>query len=100
MEKTTRDCNHPICILAHQLVNNLSAIVGYCDLSQDPGQSEQQRTERVAQIRETAKSMAEKLNHHQCQLVTLARSISSQEERRTIQREPPRKPTQKRWVKG
>ena len=79
MEETSPDCHHPVCILAHELVNKLSTIVGHCDLSHDPGQTERQLTNHLAKICETAMSMAEKLNHHQCQLAFLARSLPSQE---------------------
>lgn len=80
MSESKRECHHPVCILAHELVNNLSVIVGYCDLSQDASQSEHQRDKYLAQIRETAKSMATKLLRHQCQLAIQAGTISAQTE--------------------
>jgi hypothetical protein len=36
MHNPKGECHHPICILAHELVNNLSVIVGRCDLITDP----------------------------------------------------------------
>jgi hypothetical protein len=81
MAKPTLNCHHPICMFAHDLVNNLSAIAGYCDLSQDPSKSEQQRAKYLERVREIAGSMAEKLKHHQCQPDPLAPSITSQDER-------------------
>jgi hypothetical protein len=75
MQKASRECHHPICILAHDLVNNLSVIVGRCDLMLDAGQSDEQRAKHLSEIRDTAKLMADKLTHHQCQLASLARSV-------------------------
>jgi hypothetical protein len=76
MQTAIRECQQPICILAHDLVNNLSVIVGRCDLMLDPGQLDEQRAKYLSQIRDTAKLMADKLNNHQCQLAALARSVA------------------------
>lgn len=82
MEKKAPQCHHPVCMLAHDLLNNLSVIVGSCDLLQDQENLENQSTQHVTRIRDTAKSMAERLNHHQCHLAALARSAEVQLQKR------------------
>ena len=74
MEKLTRECNRPLCMLAHDLVNKLSVIVSCCDLLTDPGRADPEGEKHVQRIRDTAMSMAERLNHEQCHLVSLAES--------------------------
>jgi len=76
MDKPERQCHHPICMLAHELVNNLSVIVGRCDLLGDPDQSDDERTRHLQAIRQTAKSMADRLNQHQCHLASIARTAA------------------------
>jgi hypothetical protein len=66
-------------MLAHELVNNLAVVVGRCDLLSD-GDLPESSTKHVQEIRQTAKSMALKLNHHQCHLASLARSATLQKE--------------------
>lgn len=68
-------------MLAHELLNNLSVIVGSCDLLQDQQNVEDQSAKHVTRIRDTAKSMAERLNHHQCHLAALARSADLQQQK-------------------
>jgi len=80
MEKSQRECKHLICMLAHDLVNNLSVIVSCCDLLTDCGRTDAEGEKHVQLIRDTAKSMAKRLNHQQCQLVSLARSAAMQKE--------------------
>lgn len=73
------ECQHPICLFAHDLVNKLSVIVGHCDLLRE-ARSEDERARHLAQIRNIAKSECEKLHDHQCQLALMTRSVSSQQE--------------------
>ena len=63
------------CLLAHDVVNKLSAIIGFCDLLVE--NAEQPDTEcatRLTSIRELAKSAAKQLIDHQCELSVLIRS--------------------------
>lgn len=80
MDKSARQCHHPICMLAHELVNNLSVIVGRCELLSDLDQPDDERTRHLQAIRETAKSMADRLNHHQCHLASIARTLAIERE--------------------
>ena len=84
MSNASPKCHHPICILAHDLVNDLSVIVGHCDLMLDVGQSDEQRAKHLSRIRQAAKSMADKLKHHQCQLASLARTLPRHQEEKVI----------------
>jgi signal transduction histidine kinase len=65
-------------MLAHELLNNLCVIVGRCDLLGDLGQPDDERTRHLQAIRETAKSMADRLNHHQCHLASIARTVAKE----------------------
>ena len=56
MEETSPDCHHPVCILAHELVNKLSTIVGQ-DLSHDPGQNKRQHPPYLPFTQPTQKIM-------------------------------------------
>ncbi len=76
MEKSERECRRPLCMLAHDLVNKLSVIVGCCDLLIDPGQRDPEGAKHIQRIRDTAKSMAERLSHEQCHLVSIAQSVA------------------------
>lgn len=79
MENAKLECSHPICMLAHELINSLSVIIGHCDLLGDQDQSQDERSRHLIQIRNTAKSMAQKLNHQQCHLALMARTVPPQE---------------------
>jgi hypothetical protein len=58
----------PSCNLAHGLVNKLSAIVGYCDLLKDDAPEDSVYRNRLDSIRIIAKSMAQELQQHECDL--------------------------------
>ncbi|HKV82761.1 MAG TPA: hypothetical protein VJP02_31730 [Candidatus Sulfotelmatobacter sp.] len=64
----------PSCLLAHELVNKLSAVVGYCDLLRDHV-AEDSAQQQLRKIRELAKAMAEELNAHQCSIETMSREV-------------------------
>lgn len=80
MEKSERDCHRPLCMLAHDLVNKLSVIIGCCDLFTDLGRPDPVGEKQIQLIRDTAKSMAERLSHEQCHLVSLAQSVAIRKE--------------------
>jgi|GraSoiStandDraft_47_1057283.scaffolds.fasta_scaffold420467_1 hypothetical protein len=63
----------PSCLLAHELVNKLSVVVGYCDLLRDHVPDDSPGQVQLRKIREMAKTMAEELNAHQCSIETLTR---------------------------
>jgi hypothetical protein len=67
-------------MLAHEMLNKLSVIVGSCDLL---GELETlaDGARHVTRIREAAESMAERLGTHQCHLASLLRAEEFQKER-------------------
>jgi hypothetical protein len=78
--KNKTGCHHPICMMAHDLVNSLSVIVGNCDLLKGFDQPAE-AIDRLSRIRDTATQMAETLREHQCHMAVLIRSISPHEEK-------------------
>ena len=58
----------PSCMLAHQLINRLSVIVGFCDLLAEEALEAPECLRRLRQMREIASSAAEELVRHQCRL--------------------------------
>lgn len=74
MQTSKRECHQPMCMLAHELVNNLAVIVGHCELLGDPDRPDAERTKHLKAIRDTSKGMAEKLHQHQCHLAAIART--------------------------
>ena len=80
MEKSQRECKHLICMLAHDLVNNLSVIICCCDLLTDPGRADAEGQKHVQLIRETAKSMADRLSHQKCHIASIAQRVATQKE--------------------
>jgi hypothetical protein len=72
MEKSTRGCHEPGCLLAHDLVNKLSVIIGNCDLLMSEQMQEQVQTgsecaKRLRLIHDAAQGIARELNEHQLQ---------------------------------
>lgn len=65
-----RACDRPICLLAHELVNKVSVIVGRCDLLGDLVATDAGSAKHLKVIRDMAMSMAESLNEHQRQLAS------------------------------
>ena len=82
MEKKRPECHHPVCIFAHDLVNQLAVIVGRCDLLLDPKQSEAERARQLKEIHDTVWSMARKLAEHRCQLALVTQIASPREQER------------------
>ena len=73
MEKSDRR-PVPACILAHELINKLSTIIGNCDLVSEMAPVDSEGAKRLSVIRETARGMAVELNKRQCELNVLLRT--------------------------
>jgi hypothetical protein len=73
VEKPDLGKYQPSCLLAHELVNKLSVVVGYCDLLRDHMPEDSVAQEQLCKIRELAKAMAEELNTHQCAIEAMTR---------------------------
>ncbi len=64
----------PVCMLAHEMINRLSVIIGNCDLVGTKIPADSECSKRLAAIRESARIMAAELNRHQCELNGLMRT--------------------------
>lgn len=69
----------PSCMLAHQLINRLTVIVGFCDLLEGEALETPECLRRLRQMREIASSAAEELIRHQCRLDAVTQPESSQD---------------------
>ena len=58
---------HRVCLLAHGLINTMTAVVGNCDLLRDTAKLDGESLERVLRIRELAMSAARTLAAQDCQ---------------------------------
>ena len=64
----------PVCMLAHEMINRLSVIVGNCDLMTEKAKADSECAKRLSAIRESARCMVTELNRHQCELQGLLRT--------------------------
>ncbi len=58
-------------MLAHQLINRMSMIVGFCDLLAEEAPESPECLRRLRQMRDIAASAAEELSRHECELETI-----------------------------
>ena len=56
--------HEPVCMVAHDLVNKLAAIVGHCDLLGEMTEPGTEYARRLAKIRGIAESAVNELNEH------------------------------------
>lgn len=68
MVKSTGRGTGPGCLLAHDLVNKLSVIIGNCELLDKLVEPGSECSRRLGLIRNVAQGMAKELNEHQCKL--------------------------------
>jgi hypothetical protein len=76
VEKVDLGKYQPNCVLAHDLVNKLSVIVGCCDLLKEEVPENATCEVRLRTIRRIAQEMAEYLKLHQCQLEVVSREVA------------------------
>ena len=72
--------HQPACLLAHNVVNKLSAIIGLCDLLKE--KAEEQDAEcinRLTRIHDLAKLAANELIDHQCSLSAVLQMTKAEE---------------------
>ncbi|HET7891663.1 MAG TPA: hypothetical protein VFL34_09060 [Candidatus Sulfotelmatobacter sp.] len=74
MGNNARENYQPSCILAHNLINKLTTILGACELLKDKAEDDVECMRRLLTIQETAKSIATELTQHQCHLDAAARA--------------------------
>jgi hypothetical protein len=68
MGKNGAENYQPGCLLAHDLLNKLTTILGACELLKDKAESDPECMRRLLTIKDTAKSIATDLQQHQCHL--------------------------------
>jgi hypothetical protein len=68
-----KDRDQPASMAAHHLVNQLSDIVGHCDLLIEMTEQGTEQAKRLATIREIANTAVKELTEHQRQLDVEAR---------------------------
>ncbi len=78
MGNVNNDTYQPSCMLAHDLINRLAVIVGYCDLLAQESPDDSKGSKRLRIMRDIANSAAEELNKHQCRLDALTRIGATQ----------------------
>jgi hypothetical protein len=61
-------------MLAHEMINRLSVIIGNCDLVGTKIPADSECAKRLSAIRESAHVMAAELSRHQCELNGLMRT--------------------------
>lgn len=64
----------PVCLLAHEMINRLSVIIGNCDLMNQKAKVDAECAKRLSAIRESAHCMVVELSRHQCELNGLLRT--------------------------
>ena len=78
MENSSKGCHEPACMLAHRLVDKLTAIVGYCQLGSADAPPGTESAKRFEMIETTANAMAKELSKHQCHLSELVQSAEAE----------------------
>ena len=68
---------YPSCDLSHDLINKLSAIMGYCELLTGE-EDERERQRKLRLMMNLAATMAEQLKSHVCRLKALAKPPQSE----------------------
>jgi hypothetical protein len=64
----SKGCLEPSCLLAHDLVNKVSVIIGCCDLLIEKAEPGSESAVRLWLVHDAAQLMAKRLNEHQCKL--------------------------------
>lgn len=63
----------PVCMLAHELLNRLTVIIGNCDLAIEKA-ADLEWVRHLSTIRESARCMVVELNRHQSELTVQLRT--------------------------
>jgi hypothetical protein len=68
MEESTGGCDEPANLLLHEVINQLTVIVGNCDLMSPELRKGSESAKRLGVIHEAAIKMAESLKQYQCRV--------------------------------
>lgn len=71
----------PVCKLLHELMNQLSVIVGRCDLAIEKIPVDSDCVGDLSIIREVASRLATGMQDHQCELTSLLRTTRIEKEK-------------------
>ena len=74
MEQSDWKSYQPVCMLAHDMLNKLSVIVGLCELVSAEAEPGTECAARLATIQDTAKSLAQEVIKSECQMSRVIRS--------------------------
>ena len=69
----------PLCLLSHDVINKVSVIIGNCDLLTKEAVDGSEEARRLLLIRDVAKSIAEQLNQHHCEIEAMIRTLTTQD---------------------
>lgn len=78
MQTQTRECDRTACSLACELIDQLTVIVGNCDLLRERMEAGSADSKRLDLIRGVAKEIAKELGGCQCRLLEAVRSVGGQ----------------------
>lgn len=100
------DMNEPrgrhFCLLAHNVVNKLSAILGHCEILDAEAHADPRCIERLHKIRDLASSAAAMLQNGECEVEAVTRILELENAFAAAHREPAVKetPRKKRETRG
>jgi len=78
MENSTKESDEAACLLAHEIIEKLTVIIGNCDLLSAKAQAGSECATRLGLIHDTAKEIAKELGGRQCRLLDAVRSTGGQ----------------------
>jgi hypothetical protein len=78
MESSTKESDEAACLLAHEIIEKLTVIIGNCDLLSAKAQAGSECATRLGLIHDTAKEIAKELGDRQCRLLDAVRSSRGQ----------------------
>ena len=70
--------HEPACMVAHNMINTLSAIIGQCDLMKEKIGKDTEAAMRLATVHNLAQSAVKQLTEHQRELVAESRELARQ----------------------
>jgi hypothetical protein len=72
---STGERHEPACMVAHNMVNVLSDIIGHCDLLSEKIEPGTEAARRLATVRDLAESAVKQLTEHQRALAAESRKV-------------------------
>ncbi len=69
--------DEPGCLMAHQLLNKLSVIIGNTELVHEQTQPDSECARRLLTIKKAAEEMTTELRKHQCELTSFLQFVDA-----------------------